>query len=49
MCPHADFWGERELSRIIRELKEMGLQADYDGRQQEQLETTDFVRKRSLG
>ena len=22
-------WGERELSRIIRELKEMGPQADY--------------------
>ena len=44
MCPQADFWGEREFSRIWRELKEMGPQADYDGRQQEQLETTDFVR-----
>ena len=29
VCPQADFWGERELSRIIRELKEMGPQADF--------------------
>ena len=49
VCPQADFWGEREFSRIWRELKEMGPQADYDGRQQEQLETTGFVRKRTLG
>ena len=42
-------FGEREFSRIIRELKEMVPQADYDGRQQEQYETTGFVRKRTLG
>ena len=33
-CPQADFVGERELSRIDRELKEIGPQADDMGEQQ---------------
>ena len=39
-CPQPDVWGERELSWIDRELKEIGPQADCKGRQQEQHKTT---------
>ena len=51
--PQADFVGKRELSRIDRELKEMGPQADCFGERQLENEngprrTRREVRKRTL-